>query len=164
MGANKESQGTEIRQAVQDDLQAIVDLERSIANAPHWPAEIYKAMVCATAQAEIGLRRCLLVAIDGRSQVVGFAAGAVHETEQAELETVVVHSGRRRQGIGRALCLWIVQWVRARGAAELSLEVRASSGAARGLYDKLGFQVVGERFRYYRAPEEDAIIMKMALR
>ena len=49
----------------------------------------------------------------------------------------------------------------ARGShlAFLTLEVRASNEAARGLYEKYGFQQAGLRPGYYQHPREDAVIM-----
>ena len=43
------------------------------------------------------------------------------------------------------------------------LEVRAGNAAARALYERLGFVVVGERRKYYREPVEDALIMTRPL-
>ena len=51
----------------------------------------------------------------------------------------------------------------ARGARFLFLEVRESNEGARGLYAKVGFEVVGVRKDYYHEPVEDAIVMKLDL-
>jgi ribosomal protein S18 acetylase RimI-like enzyme len=40
------------------------------------------------------------------------------------------------------------------------LEVRASNAAARALYASAGFVAVGRRARYYRDPDEDAVVMR----
>jgi hypothetical protein len=45
-----------------------------------------------------------------------------------------------------------------RGAALSTLEVRVGNAPARRLYEKLGFEEVGERRNYYR-DGEDALIM-----
>jgi ribosomal-protein-alanine N-acetyltransferase len=45
------------------------------------------------------------------------------------------------------------------GAAMMTLEVRVSNDPARRLYEKLGFQAVGRRPRYYQDNLEDAILM-----
>jgi ribosomal-protein-alanine N-acetyltransferase len=41
----------------------------------------------------------------------------------------------------------------------MTLEVRLSNDAARRLYEKLGFRVVGRRPRYYKDNLEDALLM-----
>jgi len=53
---------------------------------------------------------------------------------------------------------------RAAGALTALLEVRRSNLAARCLYLSLGFVPVGERPRYYRHPEEDALVLARAVR
>ena len=57
-------------------------------------------------------------------------------------------------------------WARGHGAQWLWLEVRISNLRARHIYEKYGFQRVGERKRYYPGPgtqREDAIVMSYAL-
>ena len=43
------------------------------------------------------------------------------------------------------------------------LEVRPSNLAARSLYEKIGFTMLGLRRGYYRNPSEDAIVMGKSL-
>ncbi|MHC4295443.1 MAG: alanine acetyltransferase, partial [Planctomycetota bacterium] len=44
--------------------------------------------------------------------------------------------------------------------ADLYLEVREGNREAQDFYRALGFTVVGGRKKYYRQPEENAVIMK----
>ena len=81
----------------------------------------------------------------------------------AELESVVVSANSRRAGIGRALCLAVLDWSRSQGATEVVLEVRAHSAAAVALYASLGFTLSACRPRYYRDPDDDALLMRMVL-
>jgi len=53
----------------------------------------------------------------------------------------------------------ILRQIHDQGANYVILEVRPSNLAARMLYNKLGFKVLGIRKKYYRLPEEDALIM-----
>ena len=50
---------------------------------------------------------------------------------------------------------------RGRGAAAVFLEVRESNQAARALYEKWAFLESGRRPRYYKDPEEDAILIAL---
>ena len=43
----------------------------------------------------------------------------------------------------------------------ISLEVRKSNSAAVSLYEKLGYEKVGERKKFYTDPQEDAVIMTL---
>jgi len=53
--------------------------------------------------------------------------------------------------------------LRRSSVAGVHLEVRASNEAARALYARLGFVETGRRPRYYAAPEEDAVLLSLAL-
>jgi ribosomal-protein-alanine N-acetyltransferase len=158
--------GLRVRPAGAADLADVVRIERAAAEAPHWTAEVYAAMVMG--EAEAAVQRCLIVAeMDG---VVGFAAAKVLRLGQsavAELESVAVAEEMRRQGVGRALCAAAMAWCREQGAGVVELEVRASSGVASGaiaLYTALGFIETGQRRMYYRHPIEDALLMALKLR
>jgi ribosomal-protein-alanine N-acetyltransferase len=169
--------GFTVRSGVAADLEAVVALERVVAEAPHWGEAEYGAMV---AEQSGGLRRCLVVA-EAASGLVGFAVGKVIGSERdclGELESVVVAARARRGGVGRALCEAVVAWCRGQGAAAMELEVRAGSVGAIALYGGLGFVAVGRRRGYYpgiydleicgqeicdRRPAEDALLMRLEL-
>lgn len=61
----------------------------------------------------------------------------------------------RRRGIAKALIKRALE----NEMEFLTLEVRESNLPAIGLYEKLGFERVGVRPRFYREPEENAILM-----
>lgn len=150
-----------VRVAAAADIDGVVRLERATDTAPHWAGEEYAAMVKGAGE----VRRRLLVA-EREGELVGFAVGKVARigTETAaELESVAVKEEARRSGIGRRLCEAVVVWCRAEGAAEVELEVRASSAGAIGLYEGLGFVGAGLRRGYYRDPADDALLMRLDL-
>jgi ribosomal-protein-alanine N-acetyltransferase len=152
----------QLRHAAVSDIDAIIALERSTENAPHWPASIYPAIF------ELDSLRHSVVAVANGS-LAGFAVGRIHPASQdsiehvAELESVVVSINARRTGIGRALCLAVIDWCKSQGATEVVLEARASSTGAISLYSSLGFTQTGRRPRYYRDPEDDALMMTLQL-
>ncbi|HEX9199549.1 MAG TPA: GNAT family N-acetyltransferase [Acidobacteriaceae bacterium] len=165
--------GVYLRPAVAADLDAILTLERATQNAPHWSRSAYAAILdAAGADNSDTPGRCLFVAVTDES-IVGFAAGMVHplhgdastigEDRISELESVAVAASARRSGLGRALCAAVLEWCKSQGATEVVLEVRASSVGAIGLYSGLGFMQIGERPRYYRDPEDDALVMRLPL-
>jgi ribosomal-protein-alanine N-acetyltransferase len=83
--------------------------------------------------------------------------------EAAEIESLAVRPGARRQGIGRSLCEASMRWAAERGASRALLEVRVSNDAARALYESLGFREVAVRRGYYREPDEDGLTMERVL-
>ncbi len=151
-----------VRAASAADVDAVVALERSAVEAPHWGATEYAAIV---ASGGGGVQRCLLVAeMNGR--LVGFAVGKVIGVGaecSAELESVAVDAAVRRLGVGRTLCKAVVEWCRGLSAVMVELEVRAGSAGAIPLYEGLGFVAVGRRRGYYRDPADDALLMRLEL-
>lgn len=56
---------------------------------------------------------------------------------------VAVHPDFRRRGIARLLMLAVEEDVRRRGGREILLQVERQNGAARGLYESLGYTTLG---------------------
>jgi ribosomal-protein-alanine N-acetyltransferase len=97
---------------------------------------------------------------------VGFMVVRVVEDE-AEILTLGVLRGHRRRGIARQLLAQATARASSAAAAALFLEVAEGNQAARGLYRKAGFHVVGRRANYYPSPDgssEAAIVMRRDLR
>jgi ribosomal-protein-alanine N-acetyltransferase len=159
------SQLYRIRAGHVTDIASVVQLERSMQEAPHWAAAEYAAIMNSDKDLQVAVRRSLLVA-EAEARLLGFAVGKVLVSEAlvlAELESVAVSVSARRQGVGRALCEAVISWCRELGAAEMELEVRAGSAGAIALYIELGFFPVGKRARYYEYPTEDALLMQLKL-
>ena len=102
-----------------------------------------------------------LVALDGAS--VAGSIGSQSVLDEADMMNVAVHPDYRRQGIGEKLVLALAQALTEKGIRGLMLEVRESNVPAIALYEKLGFRQVGLRKNYYRAPKENALIMRKEL-
>jgi ribosomal-protein-alanine N-acetyltransferase len=82
----------------------------------------------------------------------------------AHVVTLAVRPESRRHGLGRQMMAALLLEARRRGAAEVTLEVRASNLPAQQLYANLGFQVVARRRGYYPDNNEDALVMLLELR
>ncbi|WP_338665748.1 GNAT family N-acetyltransferase [Pararoseomonas sp. SCSIO 73927] len=79
---------------------------------------------------------------------------------EAEILTLAVHPGTRRQGLGARLLEAAVAEAARRGAAALFLEVSERNGPARALYARAGATEVGRRRRYY-ADGTDALVLRI---
>ncbi len=79
--------------------------------------------------------------------------------DEAHVTTFAVLPEWRRRGVGARLMLVLMQVARDLNASIVTLEVRLSNHAARGLYGRFGFKPVGIRPRYYSDNNEDALIM-----
>jgi [ribosomal protein S18]-alanine N-acetyltransferase len=154
-----------VREGVASDLEGVMRLEWEVAEAPHWAAAEYRAIVDSGGFADGAVRRRLFVA-EGETGLLGFSVGKVLVSEAmglGELESVAVDVSARRNGVGRTLCEAVIRWCRERGATEVELEVRAGSVGAITLYRVLGFVAMGERPGYYRDPVEAALLMQLRL-
>ena len=86
---------------------------------------------------------------------------------EAEVLSVAVLPGERRQGAARALMIRLERHLLRHACHTLFLEVDATNIAARALYTSLAFEQVGIRRRYYRhlnGRRGDAVVMRKRLR
>jgi len=79
--------------------------------------------------------------------------------DELHVNTIAVDPQRRRQGLGKALMDAVLTQVAREGVTRATLEVRRSNRPAQRLYERLGFEVAGQRRGYYTQPEEDALIL-----
>ncbi len=95
-------------------------------------------------------------AIDGYAGLLAPAGST-----DADIQTIAVAPGARRQGLGRALMLTLLGEARRRGITAVFLEVRADNPGAQALYRMLGFEEIGVRPHYYQPDDVDAIVMRV---
>lgn len=96
----------------------------------------------------------------------GYIAGYVGSQavlDAADMMNLAVSPDYRRQGIGEALVMGLVDHLQRQNVIALLLEVRVSNAPAIALYHKFGFEQVGRRPRYYHNPREDALILRKEL-
>ena len=108
---------------------------------------------------ELALRgsRAYFVARVGRD-VTGYA-GLMLSGEDGHVTTIAVDPAWHRHHIGTRLLLVVAREAIARGAKNLTLEVRLSNRGAQELYRHFGFAPVGVRKNYYQEVGEDALVM-----
>lgn len=93
---------------------------------------------------------------DGR---VAAYVGVISVPPEGEITNVATHPDFRRRGIAADVLDFLKREAHKRGIDSLFLEVRRSNDAARSLYEKAGFTVIGERKGFYKNPKEDAVLM-----
>lgn len=101
----------------------------------------------------------------GADQLLGYFV-AMPGVDEAHLLNLTVAPEFQRQGWAPVLLDALALWARGQNAQWLWLEVRVGNLRARQVYEKYGFQRVGERKRYYPgegAEREDAIVMSRPL-
>ncbi|OQX70452.1 MAG: ribosomal-protein-alanine N-acetyltransferase [Candidatus Cloacimonas sp. 4484_275] len=88
-------------------------------------------------------------------EIIGYICGWEIAGE-FEITNVAVSPEFQRHGFGERLVKFIREEKKCR---IFFLEVRESNFAARKLYEKLGFKVIGVRKNYYHSPIENALLM-----
>ena len=86
--------------------------------------------------------------------------------DEAEIFTLVVELTKRNQGIASVLLSRLIEELRLKGVTKVYLEVHEKNQSALSLYQKLYFQPVGIRQRYYLDTEEtpgNAIVLELVL-
>jgi ribosomal-protein-alanine N-acetyltransferase len=96
-------------------------------------------------------------------QVIAYAFLRLAADELHILKIAVTAAWRRR-GIATRLTKQCLKMGQAQGASLAHLEVRPSNTPAIGLYQKLGFKVIGYRHNYYTDSKEDALVMMKNLK
>ncbi len=79
--------------------------------------------------------------------------------DEAELIDIAVRRELRGKGLGEKLLCYALEQAKSNAASSMYLEVRKSNEAAKMLYQKYGFEIIGERRKYY-SDGEDAVLMR----
>ena len=82
----------------------------------------------------------------------------------ADLLTIATVPAARGRGIASLMLTELVSTAREMSCPDVLLEVRQSNETAQRLYTRHGFVPIGRRRRYYQAPPEDAVVMRLTLR
>jgi ribosomal-protein-alanine N-acetyltransferase len=146
--------GVTVRAAVEEDLGAIHAIERESFGDP-WSLEGFRDLLEHP-------RAKLEVAVGAGDEVLGYAV-AWYVADESEIANIAVAAHARRRGVGALLLDRILYAAAAFGAKTVFLEVRESNVSARRLYEARQFEVAGRRVKYYRQPDEDALIMRREL-
>lgn len=132
----------------------ILSIQSGSPAASHWKHADYDAALAEP-------HRLVLIA-EKDSRILGFLV-AYTGIPEWELENIAVAAELRRNGIGRALIIALIDRAREAHAAEIRQEIRASNMSAQKLGLSVGFIQEGRRRNYYRDPVEDALLLKHLL-
>ena len=173
-----------LREMVAGDLETIARLEGELFGAEAWSRDLLAAELAASHGPRAD-RRYVVVeseesdgdgdAYDAADRAAGAGphgprllgyAGLYHAggLTSADLLTIATIPAARGRGIASLMLTELVSTAREMGCPDVLLEVRQSNEAAQRLYTRHGFVPIGRRRRYYQAPPEDAVVMRLTLR
>ena len=143
-----------LRTFFKSDISSVLAIEESVHVTP-WTRETFETCF---RSGYLGW----VAEIDNK--IVGFVIVSLHREECHILNLGVSHE-QQRQGIGRKLLEYALNYAKQQGIGIAYLEVRRSNARAISLYRKMKFYLVGERKNYYPSVSEpeDALIFAMSL-
>jgi ribosomal-protein-alanine N-acetyltransferase len=157
----REDDGLWVREADADDLIAILAIEQKAHPTP-WTQDVFERELGLEMSSMWVATRTKSANHRSGSEVAGFLVfWVVHD--EVHILNVAVDPTIRRQGIATAVIEHLVETARHHKASFVTLEVRETNQAAMGLYESLGFDIIGQRVAYYADTGEDAYIMSCLL-
>ncbi len=90
-------------------------------------------------------------------------AGMTEVLDECGICNIAVMPEFRRHGVGKVLVADLIRRAKEKNAFVIMLEVRKSNIPAIKLYEKMGFELVGERKNFYDKPQEDALLYNLYL-
>ncbi|OMG11106.1 alanine acetyltransferase [Actinomyces naeslundii] len=167
-----------LREMTEEDLGTIARLEGKLFGAEAWTRGLLNLELEAS-QGPQADRRYVVVESEDADDAANPSAGAglngprllgyaglyhAGGLTSADLLTIATIPAARGRGIASLMLTELVSTAQQAGCPDVLLEVRQSNEAAQRLYTGHGFAPIGRRRRYYQAPPEDAVVMRLTLR
>ena len=167
-----------LREMTEEDLDTITRLEGELFGAEAWSRGLLNLELEASQGPQADCRYVVVESEDADDaaspsagaglngpRLLGYA-GLYHAggLTSADLLTIATIPAARGRGIASLMLTELVSTAQQAGCPDVLLEVRQSNEAAQRLYTGHGFVLIGRRRRYYQAPPEDAVVMRLTLR
>lgn len=104
----------------------------------------------------------VLVAEEG-NRPVGYCVFSI-AADEAEIQSIAVDKGHRRQGAGRGLFDETLRLSRENGVKALYLDVRDQNMGAKSFYEDMGMEMIAQRRNFYDNPREDGVIYRLEIK
>jgi ribosomal-protein-alanine N-acetyltransferase len=129
----------------------ILEIEKDSNTAP-WSEKSFKN--------ELSNPQSVFIVAFLGSKIAGFG-GLWLCVDEAHITTIAIAPEFRRNGLGKALMVQLLNRAQDKGMTCSTLEVRAGNEAAINLYKQLGYVDTARRRGYYPDNHEDALVMWM---
>lgn len=148
-----------IQNVLLEDIPMIEEIEKRCFPYDYWNEKSFEYAI--NHMEDISYRYIFLKAINEDNQLMGYIIATL-VAEDCEIHNVAVDIPFRRNHIAEKLFKQLENEIFGI-ASNIYLEVRKSNVSAQNLYEKIDFQIVGERKNYYDYPRENAILMVKSL-
>ncbi|MEI8182378.1 MAG: ribosomal protein S18-alanine N-acetyltransferase [Desulfomonile sp.] len=148
-----ESPGFQIMRMLPEHIDEIMDIERSSYGTP-WSRNMFLE------EMSNRIARQLVFTVGDR--IIGYVC-FWEVLDESHVLNIAVHPDLRRQSHGKAIMDVLERMCRSDGLKRIVLDVGRRNLAARNLYKKSGFNVIGFRKNYYTEIKDDALIMQKQL-
>jgi len=137
-----------------NDITTVAELAKEAAAYP-WSEAVFADCMKADYHAWV-----ISADAGANAKILGFIV-VLNQMEECHLLNIGVLSESQRQGYGRQLLQYIIDYAQSKGLHRILLETRESNTFAISLFQALGFITVGGRKNYYPgvSKREDALIM-----
>lgn len=165
--------GLHLRPATREDLAAIWEIERAAFSTP-WPQEYLEQQLGEgfvvlehagqiAGYAVLGVKiPSFFARLEQRTRALLSGTPPPEPPTVAHILNIAVAPALRRQGLGKYLVQYALDYAHRLGAARIELEVRTDNNAAIALYRKFGFHIQEIIPKYY-SDGADAYLMVKAL-
>ena len=148
--AKSQAERLRFRRMEHKDIEAVAAIE-SVSIIPPWSK--------ASFEEAIEKEETYYVVCEAGGKIKGYA-GMWIAADEAEITGVAVEPESRGTGLGKDIVRHLLEKGQELGVKSFFLEVRKSNDKAIAVYEKCGFERVGERKDFYREPDEDAVVMR----
>ena len=145
---------TYIRNALEKDAAEIAEIEKDCFSSPWSEGSVLS---------EIQSRESVFLVAKKQKNIVGYISAKIISGE-IYINNLAVKKECRNKGIATALLDTMISYAENEDCSFITLEVRVSNSAARGLYENFGFRFLGERKDFYSLPTENAAIYTLYLK
>lgn len=151
----KSTQTVRFRPMILDDISRVLEIDKLSFSLP-WPENSYHFEL--TQNPSTLALVVEIVQQDSPTIVIGMSIVWII-TDEAHIATIAIHPKFRGLGYGKCLLAETLRQSIQRGVILATLEVRESNLYALNLYRSFGFNLIGQRPKYYRDNNEDALVM-----
>jgi [ribosomal protein S18]-alanine N-acetyltransferase len=145
-----------IREMYLDDLEQVIRIEHEVFLFP-WSLINFSDSIKAG-------HHCRVLAQAKTDTLMGYGI-LMMGPDEAHILTLGIGASWQKQGWGKQMLRYLIEYSEAQNAQSVLLDVRESNVAAANLYQRLGFKQIASRKGYYPAMcgREDALVMRLEL-